>query len=1011
MTETTLFPEYIHRPEESQIRDEIAWVQGDGQSRVVLLYGPGGVGKTWVVRELAKSGSSGEAVRWVSPVDVGDAQYWLLSSLERHVINELDPGFFRKYTDYLDRLPTYDPSIGHETIVSHLGRIKEVFAECYRDFVESTRSTVVIVFDTVETIRGMYLLSTLTQWMKKLPSTLFVLVGRPVERAGKRAARSADEGAVDSRDERSVDGRGDEDDPIMRLLMDPYQAFPVRTITLGDFPENVAHDYLASSRIESGLSPDELAKLVRLSRGHPLWLAFTIAYLSERGIPEEAERWSLAEIEREIPYSGLMGARGEDLHEDYKRRLMTPYRDAGFWPEVVRRLAVVRQSIGEPAWQRLMSDQPLPDGVSDLHEAWEELLEHPWIRPQANGTQVTLHDAVAEELAKRIIPVHDQSKAWRRALWRRAVVIYGEQIDATEAAFAAQAASVDDRLREFRERHREAEDLPATAEDRAVVEEVSRLDARKRDLDQLRAARLYYQLLCDHGTGCQAFLDLFQVAGDQNDIIFLDLLAHEMQRFLPGGVSPHTFGDVIGEAIEEFRNWLGKAENAGLHLDIALAMAEHLIRSEQPETAIDLLASMPESRADHMQRYHLGIQRGNAYMRIPHHVRDAQLHFTLALSEAQELTSDDRHKLIAKAQKELGFYYRNAGMWREADEAYRQARDALLAGAPVLESEDDREEMASIQTNWAYVKGLVGSYRYGQNLAESAVTVRHRLDRHLAEGNSWSVCGEVYRYERRFQKAWEAYAEAQRIFDLERNWPWLGLIYQEQAICLVQAADDGIDLLYGQDSLKEAKRLIRQALDICRDQSIRHYPSALNRAGRIFGRDDHALGLTYLADAIDWARRLFDGFFFFASLIEYSELSYQAWRETGQPEYLHQVTSRADEVQEAMEEYEFTDLRGRWLLLQGHLAIHRSLEPGAPSELDAALAHYSEGFALIAQDYVGSSGASAIPSEFRRFRKLFEQLPADVQEHWHAELRRAWRDRYAGEGATTLLLARLEELY
>ena len=122
------------------------------------------------------------------------------------------------------------------------------------------------------------------------------------------------------------------------------------------------------------------------------------------------------------------------------------------------------------------------------------------------------------------------------------------------------------------------------------------------------------------------------------------------------------------------------------------------------------------------------------------------------------LTSADRQKLIAEAHKELGFYYRNVGLWKEADEAYQQARDAISATLSARSSDEDREEMASIQTNWAYVKGLGGYYRDGSNLVESAITVRHRLKKHQEEGISWSVCGEVYRYERRFQKAWDAYS-------------------------------------------------------------------------------------------------------------------------------------------------------------------------------------------------------------------------------------------------------------
>ena len=40
------------------------------------------------------------------------------------------------------------------------------------------------------------------------------------------------------------------------------------------------------------------------------------------------------------------------------------------------------------------------------------------------------------------------------------------------------------------------------------------------------------------------------------------------------------------------------------------------------------------------------------------------------LPQRKRRTSDDRYKLIAKAHKELGFYYRNAGMWQEANSIY-----------------------------------------------------------------------------------------------------------------------------------------------------------------------------------------------------------------------------------------------------------------------------------------------------------------------------------------------------
>ena len=319
------------------------------------------------------------------------------------------------------------PIIGRETVVSHLGRIKRVFVDCYTRFAAESGKTIVIVFDTVEAIRGLYVLLTLTQWMKALPATLFILSGCPLP------------------------DYGDGVDPIKNELEDPYQAIPVTTVELGEFSEQAALDYLDSSRVASGLTSDEKTKLVRLTRGHPLWLAFTIAYLEERGIPEEAEV-PLTIIERNVPFREGMTPVGYSLHEAFKRRLLTPYREVDFWHEAVKRLAVVRRSVNRPIWQQLMCDRPLPKGVGSLDDAWEALLQIPWIRPRANRRFVTLHDGVAEEMAQRVISLHDQDQHWRRELWQRAVLIYGEQTRDFEAELSTNMAALDQRLQFFGER-------------------------------------------------------------------------------------------------------------------------------------------------------------------------------------------------------------------------------------------------------------------------------------------------------------------------------------------------------------------------------------------------------------------------------------------------------------------------------------------------------------------------------------------------------------------------------
>jgi tetratricopeptide (TPR) repeat protein len=958
---------------------------------------------------------------WIEPVDIDDSDYWLLSNLEQRVADQLDPehDYFQPYLDYLSRFPRYAQSrIGYETVVSHLSRIKQEFANCYRRFIEESGKTVVISLDTVEAVRGMYLLVTLTQWLKALPGTLFVLSGRPPQ---------------------PKDG---EDDKIKAELEDPHQSLPVTTIRLGEFTWDAALDYLAQSSVYAvrddqvpglstegmGLSAEEeetaekedarareqeqarrreeQEKIVHLTRGHPLWLAFTVHYLSTEGVPEELTDNSLADIKAELPYAGEMSQAGRKLREDFKRRLVAPYHGTDFWHEAIKRLAVVRESIDQDGWWDLMADRCPADEAADADAAWETLLQFPWIRPRANRRYVTLHDAVAEELAQRIIPLHDRGRKWRSDLWSSAERIYKDRSERREAELSGELAQLADSLRSLSATGQPVGIGRATEAESRIIQEAARLEPQRRELSKVKAVHLYYQLLADFGAGCRLFLDLMGDAREEHDILFQNLLAAEIQRFLPDGAYYYALGDALGEVIERFHEWL-KGDGRELYLDIGLSLADYLIRNEQPETARILLDGLSEAGASIDQRYRLRNLRGNACMRIVGRVGEAREHFERALQQAESLQTEDRLRLTAKAHKERGFYFRNRGMWQEADDAYEKARDAISESLLVRSSDEDREEMASIQSNWAYVKGLTGLYHEGISLVESAISVRRRLGNRQEEGNSLSVIGEVYRYQRRYQRAWEAYGEAERIFQELRNWAWLGLIYQEQAVCAFQAAQEGVELV--PDPKEWAGQQIKVALDLCRDLSVRSYPSALNRAGRIFGTTDYDAGLAYLAEGIDMASKLSDGWFWLANLIEYAELCYRAWEDRGRDQaYRDRIRVREDEIRRALIENEFPDLKGRWELLQGHFAAQDSLEPLDERGLRRALEHYKEGFVLIAQRHIGSSGAASIVGEFETLGGLMAKLPPGVRQEWLAELRRAWSGK---ETASTLLLARLEELY
>lgn len=969
---------YVPRTEEEDaIRRQLDEVRGDGTSRAVLLLGPGGAGKTTLVRNIAERLNPGEGVIWVRPIDVDDPQFWLLSNLETAVADTLDPSrqYFSPYFAELARIvQVSNDRASYETVLSQLGRINRTFVACYRRFVEESGTTAVITLDTIEAVRSMFLLLTLTQWMKELPRTLFILSGRP---------------PVERRRGRPSDPLSTRNDPLRAELDDPHRPLKAVDLRLQGFADVEARQFLEHGPLHEALTETERTRLIELTDGQPLWLALAVEYFMDSPVPSEMTVGDPAD---------------KEVRESFRRRLVTGYRSTAFWPEAIKRLAVVRHSVTKPVWTELMSDRELPEGT-DENAAWALLLERPWVRPRANARYVTLHDALAEELSQGVIPLHDRDTKWRFRLWNRAEAIYARLTSDESAKVEAERASIGAAL--------ESQDAGT------VLDRITAANAEKRELDQLLTARLHYAILADFARGTDLFLELFDQATKRPDPLFLELLCHEMASFLPGRIDIHEMPEeMLHIAKGQFRRWL--QDEPERYAWIAVRIAGFLIGNEQPEPALELLQNIPDSLAFEPElRYRIANERGNASMRIPTQVGNAQQHFEDALQQTEHFTGADEQVFRkAEAYKELGFFFRSVGKWGSADEAYRTARDALAKVMGPGSSDALRREMASIQTNWAYLKALRGLYRHARNLVDSAIAVRMKYGDKHAIGVSLSVSGEVYRYEGKFGRAMATYREAERCFEDSKSWPWLGVLYQEMAICLHQAAREGVELV--PELQDDALSLIEQSLDICRESNARSYPSALNRAGRIFSAAERVdEGLDLLQEGIKEAERIGDGWFVSANTIEYVEYAYRAWASTWEPRYRELIENRVDDIAEVISRYEFKDLRARWDLLQGHmstidaLAVHTAMPEGSsPDEATfrEAAELYATGFHALADESVGSHGAAALAREFSRFRVLYDQLPLEIQNSWYRQLSDKWNAPDSSEQSPSLL-ARLEELY
>jgi hypothetical protein len=984
------FSPYISRAaEQRRILEELATVRETGRSRVVMLYGSGGAGKTRLVRHLAErlpGTAQDQKAVWLPPVDVDDSQHWLLSNLERYVADQLDPerDYFQPFHEYVSKLPPHGLTpTSRDTVLSHLNRVKEIFADCYENYISGTGSSVVITFDTIEAIRGMYLSRVLTRWMRALPGTLFILAGR------------------------APSGDSELPDPIWSLLKRPPVEMHVATVQLDAFDMQDCRAYLAPISKEANLRAEETDKLVYLTQGSPLWLAFAVDYLAKVGLPPEMSV-SLQKIKTDLPRDGEPTLAGRDLIESFKTHLVAPYQAADFWREAIKRLAVVRESISQPIWTSLMADKPLPTGVASADQAWETLLTREWIRPRANKRYITLHDAVAEELAQRVISIHDHDGQMRKDLWEKATALYAGKAEELERQVDEEQSAVDSRLAELETKGDPGTSRQAAEDEAAVMRDVAALDRHRQELHQLQAAHLFYLLLSDPRQGARRFAGLLHQARMEHDVLFEDLLAFQMQRFLPGEAEDTPLRDTVGGTIGSFREWL-RAEGSDSYADIGLEMAAYLIDRDQHRAALGMLRALP-SPHDHQRRYRRHNLQGNACLRIPDLVRESGEHFRDALDEADRMPLPERYQFQADAHKELGFYYRNIGRWSDADQAYKQARNAIWRARSADSADAGQEQTASIYTNWAYLKGIGGGYDDGISLVETAIELRRSLGKRHEQAISLSVKGEVYRYHRRFKEAWEAYREAEQLFRDLTSVSWLGVIFQEQAICLFQSVQaGGPPLEPAKDAGEEAETLILQSLRVCKELNVRYYPSALNRAGRIFGQKDPDRGLGYLLEGADRAQELSDGWFWMANLVEAAELCYQAWLDKGDPKYLGRIPEIADKRREAeTANLKFPELRGRWNVLHGHLALGDAIATGDPGTLEKALDNYRVGFPLITHGWVGSYGASAaITTEFGKLKALAKALPAEIRARWQRELYLSWSEQ---EESATQLLARLEEL-
>jgi tetratricopeptide (TPR) repeat protein len=455
-------------------------------SQVILIEGPGGIGKTMLLNECARQlmkriKEEKYPLKCVGPLDMDDTEYRVIENLQEKI---------REAVEIRQKETAVYPEIISATGDARAGRIEAYrsaqrntlnFNEAYTRVTEKFR--VVIFIDTLETVRDTFTWNSLLLLLKKLSHTLFVLAGRqPLL---------------------------DQKNKFTNMPFIPPNG--VTSIRLLGWPKAEARDFV-KQQTNSLLPEWQIENLLHLSRCRPLHLTLAIQFLrwgkidllelENKEIQNKLPLYSKDKDENQQPNILLENLKpvGKALFYDFERKILSQYSGPDSLAETIRRMAHVRRRLNQEMYEDLTRVEPSIEAPA----AWEALLNQPWVRRRA-GEFVTLHDIVSEMINKHIWGLRDPRGLFRRSLSEQAVSIIGRQIKRFE-----------NQLRKLEEKSRNNTPLFWKITHTIWI---------------LEAEQLFYQLDADLEKGYRNFIKKFDNPPPQNRASIQEMLLAEIDEY------------------------------------------------------------------------------------------------------------------------------------------------------------------------------------------------------------------------------------------------------------------------------------------------------------------------------------------------------------------------------------------------------------------------------------------------------------------------------------------------
>jgi len=505
----------------------------------------------------------------------------------------------------------------------------------------------------------------------------------------------------------------------------------------------------------------EMQEKVRLlTDGRPILIALAITWLENAMSLPEIEQKSVDELRAMNTES--LDALKEEIKQALVKRLLAFSNTVD---KVVLTMAWVERRFNAEIMHYLM-------GISES-DVLERLISLPFVKARP-GENYVVHDEMRDLTVEYVWPLVDPDGTLRKKIDQMMVDYYTRKIDELDAS--------------INELRRVQEETRAASNTKTALQAFEKLSEESRQRDVLETERLFYTLRTDRKQGIEQFIRAYDWATANYNMSFRDMLWEEVQRFEAR----------LGETAD-FEVGIRGARHL---LDIGNAAAA----KSQGTEILEQIAKAGDERVEAL------VHLGNCALRLGNPVEAHKFY-----SQARDVCAEqDLQSWLAVVENGLGLAHRSSGNWDEAARHYQDSVNACEKfNSPV-------HHLASALNNYGYVLGLRGRYEEAIALCEQALSLRRDLQHWRSVGSSYSTLGELYRYQQRYERAFECYNQALRIFEEQDDREWLAVVYQEWAIAKAYAGE-----------LDKASASIQRALELCERYNAQALPWALNRAGRI----------------------------------------------------------------------------------------------------------------------------------------------------------------------------------